>query len=242
MNPIRSLFLALSRMPPTLILLTILGLAVVVTDITMSLHGVAVFSPRVQMSPTELTKTVLWLSAVLFTSVLSLRQKYSPKRNVKLAKREASHAKYLNVADTQTYPVLVSEAWKGLKETVGGEVIKSPDIRATHWDILATNEKSKTLDLVLRYVPTPLGRKPWNLYSRKLTCTASLSGRGTKCELKLIFKAQSPMDYRTLKETIEATKEALGRAICNPPEASILENLDGGDKFFNRSNNETAFN
>jgi hypothetical protein len=154
---------------------------------------------------------VAYLLWMLKDNIVKLRYETQKKKN-RLAGDIEQPAKlnFLNTPTSFEIPIPTRHVWTALKDNLQQEIIKGTDTRRTHWEILRADQMQKKMDLMLRYTNDPLGRKPYQVSSRNLTCSIKLNtGGGQKTQVELTFTARNPMDYQTVIELIERTKTAI---------------------------------
>ncbi len=169
---------------------------------TMTLDCVVVFS---------VTLAVLLISFALPLILLSESYRLRLKRSA-FANADKNRYEHLNRNHMIKIPQLSTLAWQTLKNNLC-RIIKTPDIRQTHWQLVELNENEKELRLKLFYNKNTLGLKPWQLAAHKIECCAKLKGDGVNSILTLCFTACSPMDYQIVRDIVEKSKEAL--SVCS---------------------------
>jgi len=117
-------------------------------------------------------------------------------------------------------PVTFTQLWNDLQMTMSETLIKTPDIRTTHWMLTAADENQGTMEFELCYMRQPLGTKAWRMYPRRILCTAELIGRGVRTEVQLTYHAQSAMDYPIVFEIINTTNAAIEKILPNDKEST----------------------
>lgn len=225
-NPLRLLFIWLAQLPPFVMLLMILGCSTIVTYLHMNLRDTATTAITHFASPDDhmsLSLSIVVIVSLLFLQIVTLqRQTMTWRTKKQKIHTEGAKLQFLNTPTTMEVPVASPDAWAAIKRNLQGEIIKVCDTRRTHWEIVGLDESRRQLRLSLRYTNDPLGRKPYQVSARKLTCSmkvTSLGGRKTQVEL--LFSSKFPMDYRTVRELIDRTKTAISRIAIQPePEES----------------------
>lgn len=250
-NPFRALFLTLSRMPPVLMLIVIIGLAVAVTMSVMNTIGAAetqrAYSDPVSLAVDDFRRhhpraySGLGLGALaalcgirIYNRRRGLKQR--AKKIADAAKQKESAAEWLernpstkpkDVLDkeiTIKFPVAVNVAWESLKQ-LDGQDMRSADVGSAHWTTKSADEAAHRLSLELVYGHTTFGAKPANQYSRVLNCDAQLNGGNFESAMVLKFHAQSAMDYATVLALIARTTKIIENAMRDAVEhahASII--------------------
>jgi hypothetical protein len=122
----------------------------------------------------------------------------------------------------ETYPVLLPQAWRNVKNSFPGLFVKVPDLRATHWELVEANENNRQLRLVMHYVHDPLHTKYWRVYPRRISCIVKVKGRGVRSEVEFTYHADSAMDYQTVAAIIRQTISQVKTAIEDDRPLSIL--------------------
>ena len=218
---LKKLFLTLSKLPPFLMLALILGLSVIITQVVMTqlsnVNSTTALGSSVSGPQKIIGMAVFSFLLTLLLPILSLRLEYGNRKKARLGDRHSKWEEILNVPMEATYPILITDAWSRIKSNIAGEAISVPDVRTTHWEVAQVDENRKQVHLVLTYVHAPLGRKASEIRPRQLFCTVNLVGQGTRSQIRLIFKAQSPMDFRTVCEIIEQTKSTMKLIIETVP-------------------------
>lgn len=141
----------------------------------------------------------------LFIAMATFYHKFQVRKNGLLSSDDLRLAEYLNCSIRETYCVVQPIAWKNLKDVLPGLLVKAPDVRAVHWELIELDENLRQLRLELRYVHDPLGIKVNRLYPRKLSCLATLRGKGTSTEVEFKYSADSAMDYQSVRGIIDDT-------------------------------------
>jgi hypothetical protein len=161
------------------------------------------FFPKHVLENSEYLKWWLLLGTVVFVlSQIFLFEslRFGVRKKGLLSREPHSSIEYLNQTISVPVPLVADKAWACTKENLG-EIIKAKG----------------SLRLSLRYVHDPLGKKPWQLVARQIECRLALKANGVNSNLNLEFKANSPMDYATVKEIIDQTKVAFAKI----PEISV---------------------
>lgn len=225
-NPLRALFMWLAQLPPVVMLMLILACSVIVTCFYMNLRetaksAVTQFAPSAHlMNPLSIFVIALLLIAPFEILQQSKAMTWRSKRRKTLP--EDAKLQFLNTPTTLEVPVACPNAWVAIKSNLQEEIIKGCETRRTHWEIVGLNESRKQLRLSLRYTNDALGRRPYQLSARNLTCSMRVTSLGGhKTQVELSFGSKFPMDYRTVRELIDQTKKAIRRIAIQPePEES----------------------
>jgi hypothetical protein len=177
------------------------------------------FFPKHVLENSEYLKWWLLLGTVVFVlSQIFLFEslRFGVRKKGLLSREPHSSIEYLNQTISVPVPLVADKAWACTKENLG-EIIKAKGSLRTHWELEQMDEFNRNMRLSLRYVHDPLGKKPWQLVARQIECRLALKANGVNSNLNLEFKANSPMDYATVKEIIDQTKVAFAKI----PEISV---------------------
>lgn len=161
-----------------------------------------------------------WIVLGIPTVILSLLiipeafLRFNVRKKGLLAREPHESSEFLNQTLTVPIPLTADNAWESTKENLG-EIINARGILRTHWEVEQIDESNRNMQLSLRYIHDPVGKKPWQIVARTINCKMALKANGVNSKLNLEFNANSPMDDSTVKEIIEKTKLAFGVVPAN---------------------------
>jgi hypothetical protein len=149
---------------------------------------------------------------------------YQSRKRGLLNKPSRKNVDLLDQTIKETYPLLLPQAWSKLRSSLPGLLVKVPDLRATHWELVEVNEYDRQLRLIMHYVHDPLYTKYWRVYPRRISCVVKLAGKGVRSVAEFTYHADSVMDYRTVTAIIEQTISQVKAAIeDNGPPFTLAE-------------------
>jgi len=154
---------------------------------------------------------------LLYISCLSLplRMKAAARKKGLLNKAQTQLSAFFDKPHKQSFTLDTPAAWQNLKACLPGLLIKIPDVRQGHWEILEADDRRLQLKAALTYTHEPLGLQPSRLYPRTIWCTATVSGTGIRSDIQLAYKALSAMDFRNVCAIIDQTNNAIRESLRN---------------------------
>lgn len=144
---------------------------------------------------------------------------------------------HLNCPLIQTFNLDAATAWKNLSVTLPGMAIAVHGIRSTNWQLVEDYERRLQMRLRLTYFHEVTGSKSGQMYPRTVNCLCTISGKGMKSDVSLVYSADSAMDNKTVREIIDQTNSALQVTLNNETVTAARLAIDALVKKYRESDN-----
>lgn len=120
----------------------------------------------------------------------------------------------LNKTTKKESRLFFSSAWQNFENALSYCTVKAPDTRPAVWRPVSIDKDRGQMHFELTYTPRGLGRRKCEIYPRTLNLFADLRNKGIRSEVVLTYRANSPMDYRTVGELIGQTNATINGALA----------------------------